>query len=175
MPSPPQIIVHSKWSEESLSPVLGNISAQLLKTIKDSTKLTPWTRLKQKRGDFFLPLRVKINALYTLIFAAIYSFRLWVLGFGRYSAEYPKRRLNPTYKLEDLEVPGTCWFPSYRKQKQVDVWCIKFRKTWHSSFHHWKSGPDMNGGYEWIPSFFLGGGFKYFLFSSLFGEDSHFD
>ena len=23
--------------------------------------------------------------------------------------------------------------------------------------------------------FFLGGGFKYFLFSSLFGEDSHFD
>ena len=27
----------------------------------------------------------------------------------------------------------------------------------------------------WLNNHFLAGGFKYFLFSSLFGEDSHFD
>ena len=28
---------------------------------------------------------------------------------------------------------------------------------------------------EWGINYLLGGGFKYFLFSHLFGEDSHFD
>ena len=40
-----------------------------------------------------------------------------------------------------------------------------------------KTNPDPDYlccmGYVYI--FFLGGGFKYFLFSPLFGEDSHFD
>ena len=40
-------------------------------------------------------------------------------------------------------------------------WKADSRRAWH--------GPDQLG------YVYLGGGFKYFLFSPLFGEDSHFD
>ena len=42
--------------------------------------------------------------------------------------------------------------------------------VWRSN----KVGPLLVS-YKWSYNPYLGGGFKYFLFSPLFGEDSHFD
>jgi len=92
----------------------------------------------------------------------------------------PSRELTYPPKMACLKMiflfPRWDMLISWRVNLEADRIRQGYRETFHWSSNEPRYGKDVDLAKPWLQqNWNLGGGFKYFLFSSLFGEDYHFD